>query len=69
MLQGLETLSLRAERCCDNTLEVARFLTSHPAVESVNYPGLEENPYHALGCKYLRHGFGGGAHFQGERWI
>ena len=38
---------------------MARFLTSHPAVESVNYPGLEDNPYHALGCKYLRHGFGG----------
>ena len=59
MLQGLETLSLRAERCCDNTLEVARFLQRHPAVESVNYPGLEDNPYHALGCKYLRGGFGG----------
>lgn len=59
MLQGLETLSLRAERCCSNTLEVARFLASHPSVESVNYPGLENNPYHDLAKKYLRHGFGG----------
>ena len=59
MLQGLETLSLRAERCCSNTLEVARFLASHPSVESVNYPGLEKNPYHDLAKKYLRHGFGG----------
>lgn len=59
MLQGLETLSLRAERCCDNTLEVARFLETHPAVESVNYPGLESSPCHGLGKKYLRHGFGG----------
>lgn len=59
MLQGLETLSLRAERCCDNTLEVAHFLEKHPAVESVNYPGLESNPYHELGKKYLKHGFGG----------
>ena len=59
MLQGLETLSLRAERCCDNTLAVAEFLEKHPAVESVNYPGLKSNQYHELGCKYLKHGFGG----------
>ena len=59
MLQGLETLSLRAERCCDNTLAVAEFLEQHPSVESVNYPGLKSNPYHELGCKYLKHGFGG----------
>lgn len=59
MLQGLETLSLRAERCCDNTLAVAEFLQKHPAVESVNYPGLKGNPYHELGKKYLKHGFGG----------
>ena len=59
MLQGLETLSLRAERSCENTLAVAEFLEKHPAVESVNYPGLKSNPYHELGCKYLQHGFGG----------
>ncbi len=59
MLQGLETLSLRAERCCDNTLAVAEFLEEHPAVASVNYPGLKSNPYHELASKYLRHGFGG----------
>ncbi len=59
MLQGLETLSLRAERCCDNTLAVAEFLEKHPAVASVNYPGLKSNPYHELASKYLRHGFGG----------
>ena len=58
MLQGLETLSLRAERCCDNALAVAEFLESHPAVESVNYPGLKSNQYHDLGCKYLKRGFG-----------
>ena len=59
MLQGLETLSLRAERCCANTLAVAEFLEKHPAVESVNYPGLKSNQYHELGKKYLKHGFGG----------
>ena len=59
MLQGLETLSLRAERCCANALAIAEFLEKHPAVESVNYVGLKNNPYHELACKYLRNGFGG----------
>lgn len=59
MLQGLETLSLRAQRSCDNALAVAEFLESHPAVESVNYPGLKSNKYHELAKKYLQHGFGG----------
>jgi O-acetylhomoserine (thiol)-lyase len=59
MLQGLETLSLRAERCCANALAIAEFLEGHPAVESVNYVGLKSNPYHELACKYLKNGFGG----------
>lgn len=59
LLQGLESLSLRAERCCENTLAVAEYLEKHPAVESVNYPGLKSNPYYELACKYLKHGFGG----------
>ena len=58
MLQGLETLSLRAERCCSNAMAIAEFLDRHPAVESVSYTGLPDNPYHALAAKYLRHGFG-----------
>ena len=37
---------------------MAEFLQKHPAVESVNYTGLPDNPYHALAKKYLRHGFG-----------
>ncbi len=59
MLQGLETLSLRSQRSCDNTLAVAEYLESHPAVESVNYPGLKSSKYHELGKKYLKNGFGG----------
>lgn len=59
MLQGLETLSLRVERCCDNSLALAEYLHSNPEIESVNYTGLPDNPYHALAKKYLRHGFGG----------
>ncbi len=57
-LQGLETLSLRVQRHCDNALVVAQFLQNHPAVEWVNYPGLLSNPYHELAKKYLKNGFG-----------
>ena len=53
ILQGIETLSLRIERHCENTLKVAKFLESHPAIESVNYPGLPSSKYHALAKKYL----------------
>ncbi len=59
ILIGLETLSLRAQRTVDNTLEIAQWLKRHPKVESVNYPGLPDNKYHQLAKKYLRHGFGG----------
>lgn len=58
-LQGVETLSLRMDRTCENALAVAKWLEAHPQVASVNYPGLESNPGHANAKKYLRHGFGG----------
>ncbi|MBI2962607.1 MAG: O-acetylhomoserine aminocarboxypropyltransferase/cysteine synthase [Deltaproteobacteria bacterium] len=57
-LQGLETLSLRMERHCANGLAVARFLSEHPAVAWVNYPGLPDNRYNALARKYLPRGAG-----------
>jgi O-acetylhomoserine (thiol)-lyase len=57
-LQGLETLSLRVQRSCDNALALAEWLEQHPNVESVNYPGLKSSPYHKLAKKYLRNGFG-----------
>jgi O-acetylhomoserine/O-acetylserine sulfhydrylase len=59
LLQGLETLSLRVQRHVDNALELARWLSEHPAVESVNYPGLPGSPGYDNARKYLRHGFGG----------
>jgi O-acetylhomoserine (thiol)-lyase len=58
-LQGLETLPLRMRKHCENALEVARFLKSHPLVGWVNYPGLEDHPSHRLGMKYLKGCFGG----------
>lgn len=59
LLQGLETLSLRVQRHVDNTLALARWLEAHPKVEGVDYPGLPANPYHEIGKKYLKNGFGG----------
>ncbi|WP_025761572.1 O-acetylhomoserine aminocarboxypropyltransferase/cysteine synthase family protein [Dyadobacter tibetensis] len=58
-LQGLETLSLRVERTCENALKLAKYLQGHSSVESVNYPGLADNQYHALAGKYLTRGYGG----------
>jgi O-acetylhomoserine (thiol)-lyase len=59
LLLGLETLSLRVQKHVDNTLELAQWLSKHPKVEYVEYPGLPNSPYHELGKKYLKHGFGG----------
>jgi O-acetylhomoserine (thiol)-lyase len=58
-LQGLETLSLRVERHCQNALALATWLEQHSDVEYVEYPGLKSNPYHDLAKKYLKNGFGG----------
>jgi O-acetylhomoserine (thiol)-lyase len=58
LLQGLETLSLRVQRHVENALALAKWLENHPAVEKVNYPGLESSPYHANAKKYLSNGFG-----------
>jgi O-acetylhomoserine (thiol)-lyase len=53
LLQGLETLPVRMERHCANAMGVARFLSGHPRVAWVNYPGLEGDRYHALARRYL----------------
>ena len=53
---GLETLHLRMPRHCENALKVAKFLKTRPEVEWVNYPGLEDNPDHALAEKYMPNG-------------
>lgn len=59
LLQGVETLALRVDRTCENTLAVAEWLEQHSQVEKVNYPGLESSKYHTLAKKYLKRGFGG----------
>jgi O-acetylhomoserine (thiol)-lyase len=59
-LQGLETLSLRMEKHCKNSLEVAGFLSSQDKVEWVVYPGLESDTSHHFSRKYFSNGHGGG---------
>jgi O-acetylhomoserine/O-acetylserine sulfhydrylase len=58
LLQGLETLSLRVARQCENALALARRLSTHPEVTWVSYPGLPTHPSHERACRLLRSGFG-----------
>ncbi|MBT6167580.1 MAG: O-acetylhomoserine aminocarboxypropyltransferase/cysteine synthase [Verrucomicrobia bacterium] len=53
-LQGIETLPLRMERHCENSLAVAKHLKNHPGVEWVRFPGLEDDPEFSKNQKYLR---------------
>ncbi|MCZ7560547.1 MAG: aminotransferase class I/II-fold pyridoxal phosphate-dependent enzyme [Burkholderiaceae bacterium] len=53
ILQGIETLPLRMERICENTLAIAKHLQKHPKVGWVQYAGLPEHPDHALVKKYM----------------
>jgi O-acetylhomoserine (thiol)-lyase len=59
ILQGLETLSLRMERHCENGSAAARFLDNHPGVDWVQYPGLSHSPGYKNAAKYLKGNFGG----------
>lgn len=52
LLQGLETLSLRMQRHCENAAKVANYLANHPQVEWVNYAGLPDSEYYQLAQKY-----------------
>ena len=54
MLQFLDTLSLRMERHSENAQAVAEFLTQHPKVQHVNYPGLPDHPQHELAQRQMK---------------
>ncbi len=58
-IQGLETLRLRVPRHSANALAMAKHLSDHPKVSWVRYPGLPDDPSHALAKRYLKGGFGG----------
>lgn len=59
LLTGVETLSLRVERHCQNALAIAQFLAASPKVAWVNYPALPGDKYHARQQKYAPKGAGG----------
>jgi O-acetylhomoserine (thiol)-lyase len=58
ILTGIETLPLRMQRHCDNTQAVAEWLSRHPKVAWVSYPGLAGDRYHSLAQKYVPKGAG-----------
>ena len=53
-LRGLKTLGIRMDRHCDNAEKVVEFLTGHPAVAEVIYPGLPEHPGHAVASRQMK---------------
>ena len=58
VLTGIETLPLRMQRHCDNALKVAQWLSIHPKVSWVSYPGLPGDRFHGLMQKYCPKGAG-----------
>lgn len=58
VIRGMKTLELRVQRQNGNALEIARYLSRHPKVDEVFYPGLENHPGHEIARKQMR-GFGG----------
>ena len=57
-LHGITTLPLRFARHCENAVQVAQFLETHPAVAWVRYPGLQSHPQHELAQRQME-AFGG----------
>ena len=58
ILTGIETLPLRIQRHCDNTLAVAEWLSSHSKVAWISYPGLRNDRYYKLAKRYVPKGAG-----------
>ena len=59
VLRGIKTLHLRVQRHCENGAKVAEFLSNHPNVANVFYPGLPNHPNHDIAKKQMIGGFGG----------
>jgi cystathionine beta-lyase len=53
VLRGIKTLHLRVQRHCENGEKVAKYLSNHPKINSVYYPGLANHPQHALAQKQM----------------
>ena len=66
VLRGIKTLSLRVQRHCENGVKVTEFLSNHPKVKTVFYPGLASHPFHEIAKKQMKNGFGGMVSFTFE---
>jgi len=58
VLRGIKTLSLRVQRHCENGEKVVEYLTKHPKIKTVYYPGLPNHPFHEIAKKQMK-AFGG----------
>lgn len=58
VLRGIKTLSLRVQRHCENGEKVVEFLSNHPKIKTVYYPGLASHPFHEIAKKQMK-AFGG----------
>jgi cystathionine gamma-synthase len=63
VLRGIKTLGVRMDRHCSNARQIVSFLSDHPAVSSVLYPGLPSHPGHAVAARQMRD-FGGMVSFR-----
>jgi len=55
LTQGIKTLEIRMQRHCENAMQVAEFLTTHTAIEKVNYTGLKTHPDYEISKKQMKH--------------
>src|SRR4051812_11461930 len=63
VLRGIKTLGVRMDRHCSNAEQIVRFLSEHPAVSNVLYPGLPQHPNHEVAVRQMT-GFGGMVSFR-----
>ncbi len=54
VIRGIKTLSIRVEKSQENAIKIAKFLSNHPAIAWVKYPGLESHPQHQLALKQMK---------------
>ena len=64
IVRGIRTLPMRVERACDNSMQVAAYLSDHDRVAAVHYPGLPDHPQHELAAAVLDGGFGSMVSFE-----
>jgi len=57
--RGLKTFDMRAEKMSHNAMAMAEFLKGHPKISGMYYPGLRDDPGHAVASKQMKNGFGG----------